>query len=125
MWYLEPRWRNRLLAEQALMVARFPLFRLIRSPGGDLSWVGLLRPTGATGYLVSLTYPTRYPYQEPKLRVEQPRLREDAPHTYADSSLCVHRSGWDPNRSTAVSEVPLIAAWLIAYENWLSTGERF
>jgi ubiquitin-protein ligase len=77
------------------------------------------------GYLVSLSYPARYPYQEPKLRVEQPRLREGAPHTYADASLCVHRASWDPNRSTAVSEVPLIAAWLVAYENWLSTGERF
>ena len=107
------------------MLARFPRFRLIRSPGGDLSWVGLLRPTGAMGYVVSLTYPARYPYKEPVLRIVHPQLSTGAPHTYSDSSLCVHRSSWDPNRSTAVSEVPLIAAWLVAYENWLRTGERF
>jgi hypothetical protein len=125
VWYIENRWHNRLLAEQALMEDRFPQFRLIRMPGGELAWVGYLRPTGGSEYLVSLTYPARYPYREPKLRVERPRLRDNAPHTYLDQSLCVHRSSWDPQRSTAVSEVPLIAAWLVAYENWVRTGEGF
>lgn len=125
MWYRETIWSGRLLVEKALMADRFPTFLLFRSPGGSLAWFGLLRPTGGTEYLVSLTYPTRYPYEEPRLRVESPRLRDGAPHTYMDSSLCVHRTNWDPHRSTAVSEVPLAAAWLTAYEHWLRTGERF
>lgn len=125
MWYREQRWRHRLLAEQALMSARFPEFRLIREATGELAWIGGLRPTRGTGYVVSLTYPRRYPYVEPKLRVLHPQVRPGTPHTYFDSSLCVHRTGWDPHRSTAVSEVPLIAAWLVAYENWIRTGESF
>jgi len=125
MWFTDPRWRHRLVAEHTLMADRFPEFRLIRSGTGQLMWIGALRPMRGREYVVSLTYPARYPYQEPKLRVERPRLRAGAPHTYMDESLCVHRSAWDPHRSTAVSEVPLIAAWLVAYENWLRTGEGF
>lgn len=107
------------------MADRFPDFRLIREANGDLVWVGRLSPTGGMGYVVTLTYPARYPYREPKLRVVHPQVRPGSPHTYSDSSLCVHRSTWDPHRSTAVSEVPLIAAWLVAYENWVRTGEGF
>lgn len=107
------------------MSARFPEFRLIQEESGELAWVGHLRPTRGAGYVVSLTYPRSYPYVEPKLRVLRPQVRPGTPHTYFDSSLCVHRVGWDPHRSTAVSEVPLIAAWLVAYENWVRTGEGF
>lgn len=125
MWYGEPRWQHRLLAEQTLMSVRFPGFQLIREATGELAWLGQLRPTGGTEYVVSITYPQRYPYLEPKLRILHPQVLPGAPHTYFDSSLCVHRTAWHPDRSTAVSEVPLIAAWLVAYENWLRSGESF
>ncbi len=87
--------------------------------------VGILSPTGSTEYLVSVTYPAEYPYREPSLRVEYPALAAGAPHVYADGSLCMHKANWNVELATAVGEVGLIAAWLVAYEAWLRTGEKF
>ena len=125
MWYREPKWRNRLIAEAALMKERFPGFRLIRGQENSLRWVGILSPMPDSEFLVSLTYPADYPYREPKLRVERPGLVTGAPHVYNDGSLCIHRRGWDPSRGTAASEVPLIAAWLVAYQVWRRHGVSF
>ena len=107
------------------MRERFPGFRLVETSDGSLRWVGVLNPTPDAEFAVSLTYPTDYPYREPKLRVERPALVGGAPHVYSDGSLCVHRRGWDPSRGTAVSEVPLIAAWLVAYVAWRRHGMSF
>ena len=126
MWYLQPKWRNRLVVEAALMRERFPGFVLTRSVGGQLVWRGTLRPV-ARGSLfeLSVTVPERYPYEAPALRVERPALRPGAPHLYVNNHLCVHRQGWDPSRGTVASVVPLAAAWLTAYQHWQETGESF
>ena len=107
------------------MRERFPGFRLVEAPDGALRWVGVLTPTPQSEFAVSLTYPADYPYREPKLRVERPALVHGAPHVYNDGSLCIHSRGWDPSRGTAVSEIPLIAAWLVAYELWRRNGVTF
>lgn len=125
MWYREHKWRNRLIAEASLMEERFPSFRLMQAQDGSLRWVGVLNPSPDSEFVVSLTYPADYPYREPKLRVERPGLVGGAPHVYSDGSLCIHRRSWDPSRGTAVSEVPLIAAWLVAYLTWHSNGVSF
>lgn len=125
MWYQEPKWRSRLIAEAALMHERFRGFRLVRTQDGSLRWIGVLNPTPDSEFVVSLTYPADYPYREPKLRVERPALQGGAPHVYNDGSLCIHRRSWDPSRGTAVSEVPLIAAWLVAYQAWWRHGVPF
>lgn len=126
MWHREPRWRNRLLVEQEVMHARFPGFWLMRSASGHLVWWGLLEPAPGSRFLITVTMPTRYPYEEPELRVEEPPLRHDTPHRYASGKLCIHRSGgWDPTRGTVASLIPMAAGWLIAYLHWDQTGERF
>ena len=124
-WFLQARWKSRLLAEAVLMRERFPGFRLIEASDGSLRWIGALNPTPDSEFIVSLTYPADYPYREPKLRVERPSLVAGAPHVYNDGSLCIHRRGWDASRGTAVSEVPLIAAWLVAYQAWRRHGVSF
>lgn len=124
-WFQQPQWKSRLVAESLLMSERFPGFRLVQSAGGQLKWLGILKPTGSEEYLVSVTYPPDYPYREPSLRVENPAVVAGAPHLYLDGSLCLHKRTWNANRATAVGEVPLIAGWLLAYEHWLLTGERF
>lgn len=124
-WFLQPRWKPRLLAEAVLMKERFPDFRLLETDDGLLRWVGVLTPTRGSEFVVSLTYPADYPYREPKLRVDRPALAGGAPHLYSDGSLCVHKQRWDPMRGTAASEVPLIAAWLVAYLSWRRTGVSF
>jgi len=124
-WFQQPRWKPRLIAESMLMNERFPGFLLVQSPAGQLTWLGILVPTGGNEYVVSVTYPPDYPYREPSLRVEQPAVEAGAPHLYLDGSLCLHKKDWNPDRATAVGEVSLIAGWLVAYEHWLLTGERF
>ncbi|MDM7913881.1 MAG: hypothetical protein QUU85_01255 [Candidatus Eisenbacteria bacterium] len=122
-WYQEGRWQHRLLAEQELMKSRFPQFRLVQAAGGDLRWIGTLEPVAGQEFLVSLCYPRRYPYESPKLFVEEPRIRSGAPHLYADGSLCVYKQRWDPETSTATSCIPLLAAWLARYVHWLQHQE--
>ncbi len=125
MWYREAKWHNRLLAEQSLMHERFPQFVLTQSPSDLLVWRGVLVPVEGAPFEISVTMPARYPYGAPELRAERPRIRPGAPHLYANGTLCVHRLSWDPMRGTVVSVIPLAAAWLVGYLNWLRTGEQF
>jgi ubiquitin-protein ligase len=125
MWYSDPRWRGRLVAEQALMAERFPQFVLKRDGNGGLYWEGIVEPVRGHRFRLTLTYPEHYPYAEPVLRVESPRIRRDAPHVYANGALCVHRSAWNSATGTAVSMVPLACDWLRNYLRWERTGERF
>lgn len=124
-WYQTPRWTGRLFVEQELMRERFPGFFLNRQPDGQLFWLGWLTPGGGRGFLVSVWYPTQYPYAEPQIRVVEPALVERAPHVYADGRLCVHRQRWDPTTGTAVSEVALAAEWLARYLIWRDAGVQF
>jgi ubiquitin-protein ligase len=126
VWYQEPKWRNRLVVEVALMRERFPQFVLTRDESGLLVWRGTLQPVrGISAFGISVTVPVRYPYQAPVLRVERPKLRPGAPHLYLNGSLCIYRQSWDPMRGTVASVVPLAAAWLTAYEHWRQSGESF
>lgn len=125
MWYRDAKWRSRLLAEQSLMRERFPQFMLTQSPAGLLVWRGVLRPVEGVRFEISVILPARYPYEAPELRAERPPLKPGAPHVYSSGALCVHRLNWDPMRGTAVSVIPLAAAWLVGYMNWLRTGENF
>ena len=124
MWYREAKWQSRLFAEEALMRERFPGFSL-RQRSDGLSWEGTLEPVPGRRFRVRLCYPSRYPYQEPVLRVLRPSLRNGSPHRYADGSICVHQSAWNPATGTAASMIPLAAAWLVSYLNWRENGEWF
>ena len=125
MWYRDARWQSRLFAEEALMRERFPGFSLRRRQSGELFWEGTLEPVRGRRFRIRLMYPSRYPYQEPVLRVVRPFLRDGAPHRYADGSLCIHRSGWNPATGTAASMIGLASGWLVCYLNWLENGEGF
>ena len=126
-WHLDPKWRGRLIAEQQLMRDRFPSFELRRGRENDLYWVGYLVPVPGVVFRVAIRYPRTYPYNAPTLQVLEPQLHPGAPHRYADSegTICIHKQAWDPATGTAASIVPLAAAWLVAYCDWLVTGETF
>ena len=125
MWYQKQIWSGRLLAEQELMTERFPQFVLTERDGGSLAWTGIIEPVQGHEFVVSIRYPNRYPYKEPKVFVDEPSLRSGAPHRYLDGSLCVHRKRWDPKTGTAASIVPLAATWLALYLNWAASGEKY
>lgn len=127
MWYRDDRWKTRLLLEQELMAQRFPAFALLRTDDGQLHWVGILTPRPEYSFLIAASYPEKYPYGEPELRLLDPELAPGAPHVYAETgTLCVHPSrGWDPNRGTVAASLALASAWLFLYVQWLETEERF
>ena len=124
MWHREARWQSRLFAEEAVMRERFPGFSL-RRRSDELFWEGTLEPIQGRRFRITLTYPSRYPYLEPVLRVVRPSLRAGVPHRYVDGSICVHQSGWNPATGTAASMIPLASVWLVYYLNWLENGEGF
>lgn len=127
MWYRDARWKTRLLLEQELMAQRFSGFALVRTDDEQLHWVGTLSPVPGHEFLVAASYPDRYPYAEPVLRLLEPELASGAPHVYRDSeTLCVHPTrGWDPERGTVAGSLALASAWLLMYVHWLETGETF
>lgn len=125
MWYLQHRWRSRLVAEAAVMGDRFPGFRLRVDGSASLFWVGVLTPLSDTEFVVAVVYPADYPYRAPSLWILEPDLTSGVPHMYPDGSICIHANNWDPERGTAVSCVTLIAGWLVAYVNWQRTGEAY
>lgn len=77
-------------------------------------------------YEICIRYYHRRP---PKVFVNWPEVKEDAPHTYpSDGSLCLYKPGvvkWNERRLVAHTIVPWTLAWLIFYEGWLETGIWF
>ena len=111
-----------LYREVALMRAHFPSFRC-RLKRGVLTWYGTLQPTDQ-----SPSYQVRLVYARgglPKVWVEKPALRPDAPHRYPDRSLCLYYpddKSWSLDSGIAKTIVPWAAEWLYCYELWLVTG---
>jgi hypothetical protein len=125
VWYEDPKWQQRVLIEQEIMRERFPNFRLVRTEGRALQWVGLVEPVEGTRFLITVRYPEQFPYLPPRLFVEDPPLRRGSPHRYGDGSICIHKKYWDVSRGTAASCVPLACSWLASYVLWTRTGEEF
>lgn len=123
-WYENPRWRERLAIEQKVMRSRFPQLVLRRSRRGNLYWDGIVLPVPSYSFRIRVSYPPKYPYDEPRVFVVDPELRDNAPHVYPEGHICVHPQ-WDPHRGLAASSVALAAGWLLLYVHWLKTGERF
>lgn len=124
MFWFE-RYPARLAAERDVMRSRFPGFTLIEAEGGDLCWVGILEPVAGREFVLAVSYPDRYPYEEPRIYVLDPPLQPGTPHVYENGALCVHPAGrWDPSRTVAGS-LALASAWLVMYVTWERGGEGF
>lgn len=122
-WY--ERYPLRLSAEKIIMAQNHPQFVLKVDEKKRLYWEGLLRTNFNTLYCANIIYPPAYPWEKPKLKIVDPPIQRDAPHRFADQSLCVYPEGWSYKRCTAPAAVPLIAGWLALYEVFLRTGKRW
>jgi hypothetical protein len=128
-WWTSPYGRWRLAAESEAM-KRFPGFALRRPEGGDLTWAGVLRSTfnPRKRYLVTVTYPERFPHVAPVVTIVKPALAEKTPHLLGGDRPCLYRgehgprNGYDPARTTAATLVAWTALWIHAYETWRATG---
>jgi ubiquitin-protein ligase len=122
-WY--ERYPLRLQAEKIIMNENHKQFVLKMDGKKDLFWEGFLRTNFGSLYLANILYPSTYPWQKPKLKIIEPEIRWDAPHRYADGTLCVYPKEWNHKRWTTPAAVPLLAGWCALYETFLRTGERW
>ncbi len=122
-WY--ERYPLRISAEKIIMQESYPQFVLKLDSRKQPFWDGMLQTNFGTLYRANINYPEAYPWQKPKLAIVHPRLRPDAPHRFADGSLCIYPKDWNHKQATAPAAVPLIAGWLLLYEVFLRTGKRW
>jgi len=119
-----PRVRENPLFQRAAVKSAFPQFcwRITRT--GGVEWVGTFQPTPESPvYEVRIVHD---PDRTPRIYVDRPFIRADAPHRYRDGSLCLYwpkEWRWTARESLAATIIPWTAFWLYYYELWLAIGE--
>lgn len=107
------------------MQPSFPQFVYGRVNGRP-TWTGDLQPDPSSPcYRIRITLCLP---KSPRVNVITPTIRRDAPHLYADGSLCLYYppdGSWLPTKFIADTIVPWTAYWLACYELWLLTGEWY
>lgn len=102
---------------------RFSTFSC-RIKRGCATWRGHLQPRAVSPiYQIEIQYKQK---QIPKVKVISPELVPNAPHLYADKSLCLYwpkEWRWRQDRLIAEIIIPWAASWLYFYELWLDTGK--
>ena len=94
------------------------------------TWCGCLQP-GETSSVYRLRIHYRFAgrrSKSPKVWAQSPTVSTDAPHRYADGSLCLYyprERSWTPHKYISETIVPWAAMWLAFYEVWLVTGQWF
>lgn len=111
------------------MQRNFPGFEYIRRNNVP-TWYGPLQPTETSPvYTVRIVY--RFAGRRsvaPNVWVKSPEIHSDAPHRYADESLCLYfppDRNWNPYVYISETIVPWAALWLAFYEIWLDTGRWY
>ena len=127
-WYETPKGRQRLFDEQAVLAQHYPGFQLDLLEDGTAFVHGHLGGNGTVRgrYEVVLVLPPTYSNGAlPRAFVLSPELPRDAPHLYADGSLCVDHNGAFTARSSAVTMLSWMLVWLVLYEEWRESGKRW
>jgi len=127
-FYASASGEQRALREQALLAREYPGFNLDVDDDGTPFVQGTIGPTetlhGAYHVLVELP-PGYGEGVMPRAYLLSPELRPGAPHVFADGSLCLDHSGAFTRRSTIVTFLAWVSVWLVLYEGWVDTGEKW
>ena len=103
------------------MGMKFPGFRYANS-----RWRGKLKPQDKSPeYEIEIRYRGN---KNPKVYVRKPPIDPDAPHRYADDSLCLYfppEWRWSEEQIIAHTIMPWTAFWLFCYEYWLEEREWY
>ena len=116
---------NMPLRQVAGMRARWPgMNHRIGRDHRTVIWEGHLQPTPESRqYRLRIEYG---PFGPPKAFVVSPKLPKDAPHVYADGSLCLYwpvERRWNDRASIADTIMGWAALWLYYFEVWKVAGE--
>ena len=97
------------IVEMRLLFPQFKYHCVKRQP----TWLGFLQPTvDSSRYKIKIKYILPQP---PKVWVVYPQIGKNAPHLYADESLCLYYpqdNSWKAGSSIARTIVPWTAEWL-------------
>ena len=115
--------RISIAMQNYLIQNRFPQFRCNGMKGTGI-WRGTLQPTIVSpNYHILLKYNL---HQSPRVWIEKPEIKDNAPHRYKDRSLCLYWGKewlWYPDQDISLTILPWTALWLYYYEIWLDTGD--
>lgn len=127
---LPPARQSLTIGQQiAEMQRRFPSFKYRRNRGIP-TWYGELQPiVNSPVYTVKIIYAFTGRYSpSPRVWIVSPEIHPNAPHRYADKSLCLYfppERSWTSTKFIALTIVPWAAAWLAFYEIWLDTDHWY
>lgn len=117
--------QRRIFAEKALLDREYPRFQFDLDNAGNPYVHGIIGPTETLkqAYHVLVVLPPDYGTGAmPMAYVLKPDLKPGAPHQYADGHLCLDESGAFTARSTLVTFLAWVSAWLVLAEGWAETG---
>jgi hypothetical protein len=110
--------------QAACIATLFPQFRR-RNSGQPTTgiWIGMLQPSvESPKYVLRIIYALN---KHPSVDVLNPKIRDNAPHRFADGSLCLYYpddGDWNPHAFIARTIIPWASSWLYFYEHWLKSG---
>ena len=127
-WYERRGGMQRLMVERNLLDGEYPGFTLDVCDDGTVFGLGFIGPNRDIGarYEVLIQLPHNYGTGAiPRVTILEPEMDERAPHRFNDGSLCLeHEDAFSP-RSTVVTLLGWVTAWLILYEGWKETGQHW
>ncbi|MCK6549656.1 hypothetical protein L6R52_27720 [Myxococcota bacterium] len=127
-FYASAEGERRALLELELLTREYPSFAMDLHEDGTPFVHGWLGPTDTlrARYHVLLVLPPGYGQgAQPLAYVLEPEIPREAPHLFADGSLCLDHDGAFRPASTLVTFLAWVAVWLVLYEGWRETGVRW
>jgi len=129
-WFENPKKLKRILKEKELMQKHYPDFKWDVTQNDEIVLYGNIGPSNVLEqkYVIGIYLPDNYGSGiPPKVFLLNKDIRQTyAPHVYSDDSLCLfHNDGEYTARTSLVTVLNWVSAWLALYENYLKTGERW
>lgn len=120
-----PEGRERLFMERDVLAQEYPGFTVDVHHNGTTYATGIVGPNRSLrgAYRILVALPPNYgDGVMPVAHVVEPDLPGDTPHRFIDGSLCLDHGEAYTKRSTIVTLLAWVSAWLFHYEEWRETG---
>ena len=126
-WYDTDRGRQRLQNEMGLLTIDFPQMKFALLDDGTAFVAGYIGPSDCLkkSYYIVAIYPYSYPNGN-RIKVYAPHenFRSRVSHLYRDQELCLEHGDFDRD-DDITTVLGWAIQWLILYENFLETGEKW
>lgn len=126
-WYDKERGRERLKDELGILAIDFPQMNFAYLDDGTAFVSGYIGPSDCLrkSYYIVAFYPYGYPNGN-RIKVYAPNENfcSKVPHLYGDQELCLEHGDFDCDDDIATT-LGWAIQWLVLYENFLQTGERW